>query len=130
MATDVKRGSFGSLYERLVANMYEPHNEQACWFWGRRLDREGYGLVNVYVPGLAGNATLKVHVLIWVLMYAELEDKSAQEAFLAYKELTASGLHLDHLCMNKGCFNPDHLDLVTASTNMKRRSAAYASGSR
>jgi hypothetical protein len=30
------------------------------------------------------------------------------------------GLQLDHLCRNRGCVNPDHLEPVTASENKRR----------
>lgn len=30
------------------------------------------------------------------------------------------GLTLDHLCRNKGCVNPDHLEPVTSSENTRR----------
>lgn len=30
------------------------------------------------------------------------------------------GLEIDHKCRNRGCVNPDHLDLVTRSENTRR----------
>lgn len=41
----------------------------------------------------------------------------------AYEELKGaipSGYELDHLCRNKRCVNPDHLEVVTRSENTKR----------
>jgi len=35
------------------------------------------------------------------------------------------GLQLDHLCRNKRCVNPLHLEPVTGAENMRRRSEAY-----
>lgn len=32
----------------------------------------------------------------------------------------AKGLHLDHLCRNRACVNPEHLEPVTARTNILR----------
>jgi len=31
------------------------------------------------------------------------------------------GLEVDHLCRNRGCVNPDHLDIVTRLENNRRR---------
>lgn len=42
---------------------------------------------------------------------------------LAYEELVApipNGLVLDHLCRNRTCINPDHLDPVTPGVNVLR----------
>lgn len=30
------------------------------------------------------------------------------------------GLHIDHLCRNRACVNPDHLEPVTPRTNVRR----------
>ena len=30
------------------------------------------------------------------------------------------GMEIDHLCNNRGCINPQHLDVVTHAENMKR----------
>ncbi|QAY71796.1 HNH endonuclease [Xylanimonas protaetiae] len=34
------------------------------------------------------------------------------------------GLHLDHLCANRRCVNPDHLDPVTVAVNNRRQKAS------
>lgn len=36
----------------------------------------------------------------------------------------ADGLQLDHLCRNRACVRPDHLEPVTASVNVLRSYAA------
>lgn len=35
-----------------------------------------------------------------------------------------SGLQLDHLCRNKACVNPEHLEPVTQAENIRRAAAA------
>ena len=113
---------YGSLYERLIANTAEPDNEQACWTWASRLDRWGYGQINVYVPGLGRNVTMKAHIALYC--WHAFGARTADELFLAYVEQVSSGLHLDHACRAQWCIRPDHLEPVTPSENMKRRSAA------
>jgi hypothetical protein len=106
------------LFSRLVANTSEPANEQACWPWTGKRDRWGYGRVNVYVPGLGKVVTLMAHIAAWV--WVEAGCSSVDELWLAYQELKASKLELDHTCENESCIAPDHLDPTTRSENMTR----------
>jgi hypothetical protein len=105
-----------------MRNIREPDNEQACWFWQRKCDRLAYGQINVYVPGLGRAYTFKTHALAWVLIWSDSETvECADDAYLAYKTLTQSGLQLDHLCVMPPCLNPAHLELVTGRENSARR---------
>lgn len=36
-------------------------------------------------------------------------------------DVIPKGMHIDHLCRNKLCVNPEHLELVTASENRRRQ---------
>lgn len=38
----------------------------------------------------------------------------------------ADGLHIDHLCRNRGCFNPQHLEPVTPRENLMRGASLSA----
>jgi len=114
------RPTYHSLWHRLVANTYEPHNEQSCWWWARKLDTSGYGRVNVYVPGMGDTVILMAHIVAWLI--AEFGFTSADDLFLAYLEHSASGMELDHLCRSRCCIRPDHLEHVSGSVNSQRRS--------
>src|SRR5690606_2469354 len=46
---------------------------------------------------------------------------------VAYEVLVGpvdSSLQMDHLCRNKACYNPTHLEPVTGAENMRRRREA------
>jgi len=110
---------YTNLYERLVANTAEPINSNACWPWTARTGRGGYGRVDIYVPGLGRNVTLQAHIALFVL--TEASPVSVDEFYLAYLELAASGLELDHLCNFTDCIYPGHMEPVTPKVNCVRR---------
>lgn len=50
-----------------------------------------------------------------------------REMYMAFKGEIPEGLVLDHLCRNRPCINPDHLEPVTLNENKRRglKGAAY-----
>ena len=57
--------------------------------------------------------------------YAQLVEsgkvRSAHRlSFEHYNHDIPSNLQVDHLCRNRACVNPDHLELVTAQQNIRR----------
>ena len=79
--------------------------EYGCHLWLGTLTEKGYGRVTRKQKGR------KVHRLLWQMTGHDLPD------------YTPGGEQLDHLCLDKSCCNPAHLELVTQLTNMQRRAA-------
>lgn len=72
-----------------------------CWEWQGELNRNGYG--RVWVNG----RRLMAHRVAYQLLVGDIEP----------------GLVLDHLCRNRRCCNPEHLEPVTVRENTLRGDA-------
>lgn len=83
--------------------------DTGCWLWTGALNLWGYGVI--------GDGTR--------------EDNNSLVHRAAYEEFVGpipDGLDLDHLCRNRMCCNPDHLEPVTRAENVARgdRSTGWA----
>lgn len=81
----------------------------SCWIWAGSVAPNGYGKMSV-----RSNHTMTVHRVSWVLAGRVLK----------------SGMCLDHLCRNRLCVNPDHLELVTHRENVLRGVSSPAGNAR
>lgn len=77
-----------------------PEPNSGCWLWSGAHSKNGYGYCRHPVTRKVGNS----HRIVY-----EMERGPIPE-----------GLHLDHLCRNPACVNPDHLEPVTRSVNCNR----------
>lgn len=69
-----------------------------CWFWTASVNHGGYG--KFWVDG----HTIQAHRVAYILERGEIEE----------------GLTLDHLCRERRCVKPAHLEPVTIKENLDR----------
>ena len=81
------------LSERIKFN-----EENTCWEWIGTLYNNGYGRISI------NNKSSYVHRLTYELYIGKIP----------------TGKELDHLCRNRRCCNPEHLEAVTHRENIRR----------
>ncbi len=74
-------------------------SDSGCWEWQGTIDANGYGVVR---------GSFRAHQL----------------TFTRYVGPVPEGLEIDHLCRNRACCNPQHLEAVTHQENLRRAAKA------
>ncbi len=77
---------------------YDIDPNSGCWIWQRAVHTNGYG-----------------HI------WADNKHQRAHRVYYErYRGAIPVGMVLDHLCRNKKCVNPYHLEVVTQKENIQR----------
>ncbi len=84
-------------HERVLRRVQRERN--GCWVFPGADNGRGYGIV-----GLPGRRMAYAHRVVYEALVGTIPQ----------------GLQIDHLCRNRRCVNPDHLQVVTARENLLR----------
>ncbi|MCW2545384.1 MAG: hypothetical protein JWM40_2936 [Frankiales bacterium] len=77
------------------------HKTSGCWTWTASTNGRGYGQMG---RGGRGEGIVLAHRVSYELHHGPIPE----------------GLQIDHLCRNRLCVRPDHLQAVDARTNLLR----------
>lgn len=83
--------------ERFWAKIEKDHST-GCWEWTAYISELGYGQFKAF------GAMVRAHRFAYELLIGPIPE----------------GLEIDHLCQNRGCVNPDHLEPVSHIENVRR----------
>lgn len=84
-------------------------SESGCWVWQAARRKDGYGSV-----GMGGGKTALAHRLAYLMLVGQIPYD----------------LEIDHLCRNRSCVNPAHLEAVSKRTNILRGEGGAAQNAR
>lgn len=73
--------------------------EDGCWLWLGAVNHDGYGVISV------NNKIERAHRLSYEQHIGQIPE----------------GLQIDHLCRQRSCVNPSHLEPVTRAENNRRK---------
>jgi hypothetical protein len=89
-----------SIIDKFFKNIIKTKRDddiEHCWIWHGKHTKENYGIFDTPISRYA-------HQFSYKIFHGKIPEK----------------LEIDHLCENRSCVNPNHLELVTKSENMRR----------
>lgn len=91
-----RKHRFDSVMDRFMSKVCKLPN--GCWAWNGARNRWGYGKFTV------GRVTVAAHRYAYAKLVGRIPD----------------ALTIDHLCRNRSCVNPEHMQPVTMRENLLR----------
>ena len=96
--TETRTVKCGGGYREVAALSDRIDASGDCWEWTGGTQSDGYGSLSYdSKPWLA-------HRIVWTMLVGDIPE----------------GLTIDHLCRNRTCVNPDHLEAVAFTENVRR----------
>lgn len=97
-----------NLFSKIEVSTEHFYKGDPCWEWTSQKDKDGYGRYTVwksrFQPDLVKTKNFPVHRLTYSLFVEPIPNR----------------LVSDHLCRNRGCANPAHVEIVTVQINTLR----------
>ncbi len=84
--------------QRIVSDRVSVVPITGCWMWMSYLNKHLYSRITIKSRNYTGHRI----------------------SYLAFRGPIPRGMELDHLCRNRWCCNPDHLEIVTSKENTMR----------
>jgi hypothetical protein len=92
---------------------YEHDRATGCWNWTGKINAYGYGVISLSRREIGERIRSRVaHRVVYETVVGPIPE----------------GLDLDHLCRNRRCVRPDHLEPVTRKENLRRGSSEHSGG--
>lgn len=93
-------------------------DDNQCWNWKKSKSR-GYGVFAISMGSGYGSVSIPAHRVAFYIAYGSITSSY---------QVSLDSMVIDHTCGNRACINPDHLEEVLQSENMRRAANYHCPG--